>query len=309
MNEVYIITGSKDKSIKAIVIGENDMDKAIVFTIENAHDSDVNYIMKASENEIISCGNDGTIKRWKVDCLYYLGNNKKENRYELIETFSINGSYKVHKSAYKIIALKNGDLCSCGNGSYIKFWKLNDVSYKFEKYQEIKCEAEYVQSVLELDDGKLVAGGWDHTQFFNIKEFKAETDIKDTSTEHANSMIKMGDKIICSGWGIFFIDIKTQQLLTTIQVEHGCDEGIYCLAPLTDNLIICGGNLRTINIYDVNNCEKVASRLVENEIIFDVKRKGDCYMFCGSKNILLYNLDELKTEKSRESKEEEEEED
>ena len=66
MNEVYIITGSKDKSIKAIVIGEDDMDKAIVFTIENAHDSDVNYIMKVCENEIISCGNDGTIKRWST---------------------------------------------------------------------------------------------------------------------------------------------------------------------------------------------------------------------------------------------------
>ena len=247
---------------------------------------------------------DGTIKRWHIDCSYFLDKNKK--RFELLETFSIKGNSGVHKSAYKIITLKNGDLCSCGKGSYIKFWKKNNDSNRYECYKELKCEADYVQSVLELDDDKLVAGGWHHTQFFNIKEFKAETHIKDTFTEHANAMIRMGDKIICSGWGIFFIDIKTQQLLTTIQIEHECEEGIYCLAPLTDNLIICGGNLRTIDIYDVNSHEKVASRPIEDTFIFDVKYERDCYMFCGSKSIFAYILTEFMTEKLGEGEEEEE---
>ena len=177
---------------------------------------------------------------------------------------------------------------------------------RYEYYKILKCEAEYVQSVLELDDDKLVAGGWHNTQFFDIKEFKAETNIKNTFTEHANAMIRMGDRIICSGWGIFFIDIKTQQLLTTIQIEHECEEGIYCLAPLTDNLIICGGNLRTIDIYDVNSHEKVASRPVEDEFIFDIKCERDCYMFCGSKSIFGYILTEFMSEKLGEGEEEEE---
>jgi hypothetical protein len=77
------------------------------------------------------------------------------------------------------------------------------------------------------------------------------------------------------------------------------------LAPLTDNLIICGGNLRTIDIYDVNNHEKVASRPVEDEFIFDVKIERDLALFCGSKSIFGYILSEFITGKNDAEEEEE----
>ena len=56
---------------------------------------------------------------------------------------------------------------------------------------------------MELDNYKLVAGYWHSTEFFDIKEYKAEAAIKKTMTDHPNAMIRMDDKIICSGWGIF----------------------------------------------------------------------------------------------------------
>lgn len=261
--------------------------------------------MKINENNIISCGDDGQIKRWYINYSYSF--NKIE-RYRLIEIFLLNNSPKVHQYAYKIIKLKNGNLCSCGKDFTIKFWEKNKESEKYENYKILKCEAEYVQSVMELDDDKLVAGCWHHTQFFDIKEFKAETDIKNTFTEHANSMIRMGDKIICTGWGIFFIDIKTQQLLSTIQIEYEGEEGIYCLAPLTDNLFICGGNLRTIDIYNIDNYEKVASRPIEDEFIFDVQYDEFGYLFSGSKNIFGFILSEFKDNSQKKGGEEEEEE-
>lgn len=303
INGRCIITGSKDCSIKCLQINEDE--KPILFTIPKAHNNEIQYIMKYSKNEIISCGDDGQIKRWKIDCDYSF---EEKVRYSLIETFTINGSSKVHENAYKIIKLKNGDLCSCGKGFEVKFWKKNDSSNKHEHYKTLKCVAEYVQSVMELDNDKLVAGGWHNTQFFDIKEFKAETNIKNTFTEHANAMIRMGDKIICSGWGIFFIDIKTQQLLSTIQIEYECEEGIYCLAPINNKLFICGGNLRTIDIYNSETCEKVASRAVEDEFIFDVKYDHDGYFFCGSKNIFGYILTELIDKKEGDEGEEEEDE-
>ena len=86
----------------------------------------------------------------------------------------------------------------------------NNITGKNEIYKFLKCDGEYVQSILELDDNKLVAGCWHGTQFFDIKTFKAETCIKKTFTHNANALIRMGNKIICSDWGIFFIDIKTQ---------------------------------------------------------------------------------------------------
>ena len=305
INGRCIISGSKDCSIKCLQVGE-DEDNFVLFSIDKAHDREIKYIMKMNENEIISCGDDGTIKRWFVDCKYSFDKNIK--RYELIETFTLNNSTKVHESAYKIIKLKNGNLCSCGKDFTIKFWEKNKESEKYENYKTLKCEAEYVQSVMELDDDKLVAGCWHHTQFFDIKEFKAETDIKNTFTEHANFMIRMGDKIICTGWGIFFIDIKTQQLLSTIQIEYEGEEGIYCLAPLTDNLFICGGNLRTIDIYNIDNYEKVASRPIEDEFIFDVQYDEFGYLFSGSKNIFGFILSEFKDNSQKKGGEEEEEE-
>ena len=305
INGRCIISGSKDCSIKCLQVGE-DEDNFVLFSIDKAHDREIKYIMKMNENEIISCGDDGTIKRWFVDCKYSFDKNIK--RYELIETFTINNSTQVHQSAYKIIKLKNGNLCSCGKDFTIKFWEKNKESEKYENYKTLKCEAEYVQSVMELDDDKLVAGCWHHTQFFDIKEFKAETDLKNTFTEHANSMIRMGDKIICTGWGIFFIDIKTQQLLSTIQIEYEGEEGIYCLAPLTDNLFICGGNLRTIDIYNIDNYEKVASRPIEDEFIFDVQYDEFGYLFSGSKNIFGFILSEFKDNNQKRGGEEEEEE-
>ena len=305
INGRCIISGSKDCSIKCLQVGE-DEDNFVLFSIDKAHDREIKYIMKMNENEIISCGDDGTIKRWFVDCKYSFDKNIK--RYELIETFTLNNSTKVHQSAYKIIKLKNGNLCSCGKDFTIKFWEKNKESEKYENYKTLKCEAEYVQSVMELDDDKLVAGCWHHTQFFDIKEFKAETDLKNTFTEHANSMIRMGDKIICTGWGIFFIDIKTQQLLSTIQIEYEGEEGIYCLAPLTDNLFICGGNLRTIDIYNIDNYEKVASRPIEDEFIFDVQYDEFGYLFSGSKNIFGFILSEFKDNSQKKGGEEEEEE-
>ena len=71
-----IITGSKDCSIKCLQYGE---DKPILFTIEKAHDAEIQYIMKVDKNEIISCGDDGQIKRWYINCSY---NFEKIERYK-----------------------------------------------------------------------------------------------------------------------------------------------------------------------------------------------------------------------------------
>mgnify|MGYP002626329588 CR=1 FL=1 len=71
------------------------------------------------------------------------------------------------------------------------------------------------------------------------------------------------------------------------------------MAPLSKNLIICGGNLRTINIYDIDNYEKVASRPIEDQFIFDVKYDYGGSIFCGSKNIFGYMMSEFNDNKKK----------
>ena len=115
MNGRCLITGSKDCTIKCLQMGEEK--EPILFTIDKAHDSEIQYIMKYGKNQIISCGDDGAIKRWEVDCSYSF---EKIERYRLIETFTLNGSPKIHSYVYKIIKLKNDDLCSCGKRFYCK---------------------------------------------------------------------------------------------------------------------------------------------------------------------------------------------
>ena len=189
-----------------------------------------------------------------------------------------------------------------------KFWEKDKETNTYKKYKYLKCGAEYVQSVMELDDNKLVAGCWHSTEFFDIKEYKAEAIIKKTMTDHPNAMIRMGDKIISSGWGIFFYDIKTQQLISTVQIEYYDEEGIYCLAPLTENLFICGGNLRTLDIYDINICERVATISFNEDFVFDIKNYRGLYYVCGSVGIYGYFLDEFLPKKKIEEENEKSEE-
>lgn len=295
IEKTYIITGSSDCSIKCIDIrqdidsdyDDDENESFILFNIEKAHEKGINYIMKVNNNEIISCGEDGVIKRWGIDCYNHY--------YKLIEIFTFKNTQKAHnKSANKIIMLTNGNLCSCGSDQSVKFWMRNNTYKRYECYQILKCKAEYVQSILELENNKLVAGGWWHTQFFDIKKFQAETDIENTKTHTPNCMIRLGENIICTDDKIYFIDIKSQQLIKTIQIEYIDEEGIYCLYPFQDNLFICGGNLRTIDIYDAKNYEKVASRPVKDEFIFDIKSYEDSFIFCGSESIFAYIFNDLR---------------
>lgn len=172
MNYRYIITGSKDCSIKCLsckLDEYEDEEESILFSIEKAHADEVNYIMKVSKNEIISCGKDGIIKRWFVNLDYYssfdflYNGNIKTKRFELLEAFP-----KVHRTVNKIIKMKNGVLCSCGSDYTIRFWKKNNSLHRHENYKTLKCKMQYVQAVLELDNDKIVAGEWHLTQNFLI---------------------------------------------------------------------------------------------------------------------------------------------
>ena len=53
MNGRYVLTGSKDCSIKCLTIGDDDDDEPVLFTIEKAHQSEVQYILKISDSEVI----------------------------------------------------------------------------------------------------------------------------------------------------------------------------------------------------------------------------------------------------------------
>ena len=63
---------------------------------------------------------------------------------------------------------------------------------------------------------------------------------------------------------------------------------------MNDNLFICGGKLGTIDIYDVNAYEKIASTYIKDESIYGIKNFDDIYFFYGSKNIFFMILEEFK---------------
>ena len=283
-----IITGSKDKSIRGLPLREKEI-KIKTFEINYAHEGEVTYLMNLYHDEIISCGVDGRIKRW------YNRNSDFEGflKYELLETFSINGQTKVHNSVNKIIKLRNNNLCSCGNDSTIKIWVKDYYKNKYELNQIFTCLDKNVNSILEIDNN-LVAGCLNNTQFFNLDQLKFENNLENTSTYSANSMIKMKDKIICGNWGIFFIDKNTKKLLKTIKIINNNLEAIFCLTALNDNLFICGGKLGTIDIYDINAYEKIASTYIKDESIYGIKNFDDIYFFYGSKNIFFMILEEFK---------------
>ena len=90
--------------------------------------------------------------------------------------------------------------------------------------------------------------------------------------------------------GEFFYRYKKTTINKYCPIEYYDEEGFYCLSPLNENLFICEGNLRPLDIYDVNICERVATIPFNENFAFDIKNYHGIYFISGSVGIYGYFL-------------------
>lgn len=275
----YIVTGSRDKSIKC-----SHFDEGVKFTIENAHSKEINYIIqdKINDSNIFSCGADGLIKYWSLDPLSY------QDNYNLILTIS------AHDDVKKCIILNNGNLCSCGRDGKINFWIRE--TEKFTKINTLTASKDYVQSIIEYKDKKLVSASWGVVDFWDIENFKLEKNIDNVSCHDANSMIIYhNDTLITTDGSIFIFNLEKQQLIQRILIENEIDDelGVYGVCSFCDHYIITGGNSRYLEVFDMNDYQKIASRPVDDMFIFGIINDGPGYIVCGSESVFAFIINQF----------------
>ena len=275
----YIVTGSRDKTIKC-----SHFDDGVKFTIENAHSKEINYIIKDTLNDsnIFSCGADGLIKYWSLSPLSY------DNEYELLITIS------AHDDVKKCIILNNGYLCSCGKDGKINFWERE--AENFKKINSLTASKDYLQAIIEYKDKKLVSGAWGAVDFWDIENLKLEKTINNVSCHDGNSMIIYhNDTLITTDGSIFIFNLEKQQLIQRILIENEIDDelGVYGVCSFCDHYIITGGNSRNLEVFDMNDYQKIASRPVNDMFIFGIINDGPGYIVCGSESVFAFIINQF----------------
>jgi len=257
-----IISVSSDKSIKIY-----DKNLNIIQNIINAHNNSINYVNIKDENNFVTCSNELNIKLW----------NKKINE-ELKEEFTLQ---QIISNAHddwinKVIYSLNGNIISCSNDKTIKIWKENNNMYEFNTKL---INNNSINSILLLEDKNiLISSGKDGTKFWDLKNYKMITHIKEAICCHNDAINRIDkDRIIIGGDidGIIkIISINKNKIIKEINNEFLCF-GICTIEE--KGIFLIGGKSKEIRIYRNDNyeCIKILNDAHDDEIygIIELKDK------------------------------------
>ena len=167
-----IATISNIKDITIFDINNGD----IKFQVVNAHKDKIIMLIALSNGRIASSSVDGQIKIWKVN----------NSNIELVKVLVENKKYPVNM----MIQIRNKEilLTGCRTEQCIKVWNLN--VYQCQTViKDISCERE---SILELNDNKILIGNATKFQIMNIYSWEIE------KTYDINHCFNMSDETTIS---------------------------------------------------------------------------------------------------------------
>ena len=200
-----------DNYICASCLGLNNI--IILYNLNNlsnnniyfqAHSKEVNWIIKSSKNNIISCGNDGLIKIWPIITDSYI--NQKDILKPKMNLFSDSNNIKVDlipiyefkyenskiKKIRKMIHLKgNKFLVICENNIFIFQYEIEENKTKIDLIK-IWDAYKLVDAILiQKENSEIIATYNDNTLFFlNIPDLESIKKINTRMTER-NSLIQL----------------------------------------------------------------------------------------------------------------------
>ena len=205
-----LISCSDDRSIKIWSITQSSYQ--CDYTINNAHNNWIYKVISLTNNRIASCSYDETIKIWNSN-----------HPYNLIKT--LNGHTG---SVRSIIQLKDKDiLISGGIDNTLREWNL--LTYQCDKIID-KVECCDNNSLLEIDNNRIIVGGCNVITIVNISNDIIEYQIENDKLDWVYSFLKLRDGNIlcgCSNGLICLYDIKLNTLSFREEVIH--NDAVYCL--------------------------------------------------------------------------------
>ena len=190
------------------------------YTINNAHNDYIYKVIPLTNNRIASCSADKTIKIWNSN-----------HPYNLINTLNGHNNYVT-----SIIQLKDKDILISGSwDNTLRKWNL--LTYQCVKIiNNVWC---YNNSLLEIDNNRIIVGGYNVITIVNISNDIIEHQIENYKLDRAYSFLKLRDGNIlcgCSNGLICLYDIKLNTLSFRQEKIH--KERVYCLLNINKNQFI-----------------------------------------------------------------------
>ena len=214
-----------------------DLEKQICISNFRAHEKTIVKVIQLSNKRIASCSFDKKIKIWKE--------GEKLNNESLIKVLEGHEEFVT-----SVLELKNKNyIVSGGRDSRLRFWSSADYTCK-KVIDETYCQ--WNNSIVELDDEKLLIGYFNQVIVVNLKEFQIETKIV---TEKLNDLVypvlmSNNNLILGCKENIFFLNSQNFQLgAETIKVH---DKEISCLLVIKDQYLITGSLDNTIKVWDLS---------------------------------------------------------
>ena len=182
---------------------------------------EINYHDKLSNNNIIACCGDGTLKIYGrnssiVNSIFKLWSHNSESEYSLVQIL-----IEHKKSICKVIEINDNLIASCGLDAQMIIWENKNNSYNWVKTIKIDETENYLSNILKINDNEVVSVSTtsDYIKFWDLIKYdeKKRIEIKNIIC-YCNSM-KMIDNILLISVilkGIYLINTKNYQYFENI---------------------------------------------------------------------------------------------
>ena len=211
------------------------------------------YHKELSNNNIISCCYDKTLKIYENDNLKY----------------TLNGH---NNSVCKVIELENNKLISSAGDNTMKIWEFDGNNYKCTYTLTISSINSWT-NILRINKDKLVSSAYrsNYIKFWDIKNnFKEIKTLNNIETCYWNSMSMINDNILLIGgysFGIYIINTDNYQIMSQ---AHKNIKYINSIIELKNRNILIG-------CYDENNKYSLIEYKYENNNLIKILSKDNAH--------------------------------
>ena len=270
-----IASCSEDSSIIIYSVPSFEIQKVL-----RGHSSNVSYICQTETEKLVSASYDCTIRIWTVinniyTCDVTLFGHKKDVRKVITLTkrriassskdlsiiiWNSNPPYQPLKVLTghtdwvdSVIQLKGREVLvsgSTGDDCSLRFWDLNTYLC-IAIVKKVKCC--YMDSILEIDNNRLIVGGNNLITIVNTITYQIETKYYNRTFGYTNSILRLRDGSLLIGKGnevyreeVYQFDPFTLKILSTNTTYSQKNKGIRCSLALDSHTIVLGsynGNL------------------------------------------------------------------
>ncbi len=225
-DENRIILGARDE------LQILDCSKKSISPLSTEHKGRINCVIKLSNGDIVTAGQDKTIKVWKLD-----------NKSSLI---TLSG----HKSMiWCINEIKGNKVISGSSDNTAVIWDLNAKKFDFELFKDKE-----ISVVLQLKSGKVLLCSSDKLILFDLESKKQLTryEIK----TGLRSIKELSDGTVAAGYGNG--DVAILEVGNEIKVKillKGHKKTVNCIIELENHKLVTSSDENNMILWDLNDPE------------------------------------------------------